>query len=960
MSRQTDRSKPVGGRAVPEPPRPQDTPAPNLQAMDLIQDLDAVVWEANPRTLRFSFVSKRAEDMFGFPLERWLSEPGFFAGRIHPSDRKRVVDDYRATVREGDDHSLEYRVLAADGRTVWIRDRVRVSRDARGRPTSLRGVMVDTTARREADEALRESEDRYRRLVEESPDAILVHVDGKFVFANESAARLLGAASPEELIGIEALRIVHPDFHDTVRSRIEAEERGLSVPLIEEKFVRLDGSIVEVEVAGLPATYRGRPGGQIVVRDITERRMAEKELQDTQTRYRALVESIPAVLYIDIPHRDEQTTVYVSPQIETMLGLAQDAYKSDPWFWHHQIHPEDRDRALAEYHRGVDSGKPFSHEYRVVTPDERTVWIRDEAVVLKDEEGRLMVQGAMFDISEYRLAEQALKRRDAILEAVDFAAEKFLGTPEWEETIDEVLRRIGDATTASRAYIFENFTARDGSFRCRQIHEWSAEGVEPQIDNPDLRDFPWIEGGWEDEMRTLAAGAIVNGPVAERPESERSLLEKQQIRSVLAVPVFVEDEWWGFAGFDDCFTERTWSTAEVEALKAAAGTLGAAVQRRRIETVLRETEAKYRAIVEQIPAVLYVDEPSDKWMTSYISPQLQTILGISPRDWVEDPELWYKHLHPDDRDRAYETYREGVAAGEPFSFEYRMITPNGMFWIRDEAIVLKDESKTLVQGVMFDITERKKAEEALLESEGREREAARELRSLNEMKNTFLAAVSHEMRSPLTSVLGLSLTLEQQPDLPADERADLVERLSSNARKLQDLLANLLDLDRLSRGVITPQRRPTDIGALARRALENVDHLEGRRVTVQAEDIVAYLDGPKVERIVENLLVNAARHTAPDTAVWLNARAENGGVLITVEDDGEGIPQEIREEIFEPFRQGPNPSPHNPGTGIGLALVRRFAELHGGRAWVEPGEKGGAAFRVYLPDESPEEHRPAG
>ncbi|MEX1047008.1 MAG: PAS domain S-box protein [Actinomycetota bacterium] len=928
--------------------------------MDLIQDLDAVVWEANPKTLRFSFVSKRAEDIFGFPLDRWLNEPGFFAGRIHPSDRKRVVNDYRAAVREGDDHSFEYRVLAADGRIVWVRDRVRVSRDATGRPTSLRGVMVDATARKEAEEALRESEDRYRRLVEESPDAILVHVDGKFVFANESAARLLGAASPEKLIGLEAMQIVHPDFHDAVRARIEAEEQGRSVPLLEEKFVRLDGNVLDVEVAGLPATYKGKAGGQIVVRDITKRKDAEEQLHGTQAKYRALVESIPAILYIDIPSRGSQTTIYVSPQIETMLGLKQDAYKNDPWFWHHQIHPEDKDRALATYHRGVESGRPFSLEYRIVTPDERIVWIRDEAVVLEDEEGSAMVQGAMFDISEYRLAEQALKRRDAILEAVDFAAERFLGTPAWEETIDEVLRRIGEATTASRVYIFENFTAEDGSLRHRQIHEWAAEGIAPQIDNPELKDIGWIEDGWDDEMRILSSGGIVNGPVSERPESERVLLEKQQVRSLLSVPVFVEGEWWGFAGFDDCLTERTWSTAEVEALKTAAGTLGAAVQRRRTETVLRETEAKYRAIVEQIPAVLYVDEPSDEWMTSYISPQLQTMLGISPADWVADPELWYKHLHPDDRDRAYETYRAGVAEGEPFSFEYRMITPKGMFWIRDEAIVLKDGAKTLVQGVMFDITERKKAEEALLESEGREREAARELRSLNEMKNTFLAAVSHEMRSPLTSVLGLSLTLEQQPDLPSEERADLIERLSSNARKLQDLLTNLLDLDRLSRGVITPQRRPTDIGALARRALENVDHLDGRKVTVQADDIVAYLDGPKVERIVENLLVNAARHTAPDTAVWLNARAENGGVLITVEDDGPGIPPEISEEIFEPFRQGPNPSPHNPGTGIGLALVRRFAELHGGRAWVEPGKKGGAAFHVYLPDDSPEEHRPAG
>ncbi|HEX5950332.1 MAG TPA: ATP-binding protein, partial [Actinomycetota bacterium] len=106
----------------------------------------------------------------------------------------------------------------------------------------------------------------------------------------------------------------------------------------------------------------------------------------------------------------------------------------------------------------------------------------------------------------------------------------------------------------------------------------------------------------------------------------------------------------------------------------------------------------------------------------------------------------------------------------------------------------------------------------------------------------------------------------------------------------------------------------------------------------------------KVERIVENLLANAARHTPPASRVWVTVRRKDDGVLLTVDDEGDGVPTDLREAVFEPFRQGPGPSEHSPGVGVGLSLVARFAELHGGSAWVEDRPGRGASFRVYLPE----------
>jgi signal transduction histidine kinase/putative methionine-R-sulfoxide reductase with GAF domain len=367
---------------------------------------------------------------------------------------------------------------------------------------------------------------------------------------------------------------------------------------------------------------------------------------------------------------------------------------------------------------------------------------------------------------------------------------------------------------------------------------------------------------------------------------------------------------------------------------------------------------RFHELAETLDAIFWEADPQTFAFT-FLSRRAAQVLGGIADEGDALPERWGDHIVQEDRARMSAALRAAVdGPGDVLGLEYRTSGPGGDdLWVRDIVHVAADaRGHQVVRGLIVDVTERVRAEQALRRSEQkyseafhREREATQRLRALDEMKNTFLQAVSHDMRTPLTSILGSAVTLEQAGlDLPREDVVDLLQRIASNARKLERLLSDLLDLDRLQRGIITPQRRRTDVGALVREAVREFEQLGGREVLFVSGPLPAEVDPPKVERIVENLLSNASRHTPPDRRIWARVERTDDGILLTVEDEGDGVPDDLKDAIFEPFRQAPGPATVSPGVGVGLSLVARFAELHGGRAWVEDRPGGGASFKVLL------------
>jgi PAS domain S-box-containing protein len=313
------------------------------------------------------------------------------------------------------------------------------------------------------------------------------------------------------------------------------------------------------------------------------------------------------------------------------------------------------------------------------------------------------------------------------------------------------------------------------------------------------------------------------------------------------------------------------------------------------------------------------------------SDELFRIYGLEPRSSKLDYGFFLDRIHPHDREQIDAGIRDAYEGRSPFSFEHRIVLPDGRVrLIQAHGRVEVDESGTPVRmlGTGQDITQQ---------------------RQVDRLRDGILATVSHELRTPLTSVLGFAVTLrERRGTLSEATSAELVGHIAAEAERLNGLLGDLLDLDRHRRGLVVPDRKPTDLAALAVRAAER--HIAGgHAVEVDAEPFVAAVDPSLVERIVENLLANAVKHPPRGTHVSLSVTADGDDVLVVVDDGGPGVAAPLRKSIFEIFDRGGKEPSGAPGMGVGLSIVAQFAAVHGGRAWVEDAPAGGASFRVLLP-----------
>jgi PAS domain S-box-containing protein len=383
-------------------------------------------------------------------------------------------------------------------------------------------------------------------------------------------------------------------------------------------------------------------------------------------------------------------------------------------------------------------------------------------------------------------------------------------------------------------------------------------------------------------------------------------------------------------------------------------------QRKRSEQALRASEEKYRSLIDNIPDVVWTADSNNELI--YISGNVDKVLGFGSEEFLElGTQFWMDRIHPEDAARVRQAYQRLFSSGEKFDVDYRIRRKDGEWiWLHDRALATRlREGVMCADGIFRDITQRRLAEAAIQQT----KDAAE---AANLAKSQFLANMSHELRTPLNAIIGFSEMLSDKMfgDLN-DRQLKYSNNILNSGRHLLQLINDILDLAKVEAGRVELMRNnfsvakalsevQTIVKTLANKKHINLDFFEAPRVPL------LFADEAKFKQVMYNLLSNAIKFTPDGGKVLVTAAVQNGNdgnlnsavefLKVAVTDTGIGIKPNDQERVFKEFEQVDSSyGRQQQGTGLGLALTKRFVELHGGKIWVESeGIEGKGSTFIFL------------
>ena len=546
---------------------------------------------------------------------------------------------------------------------------------------------------------------------------------------------------------------------------------------------------------------------------------------------------------------------------------------------------------------------------------------------------------------------EALKRRDEILLAVSYAAERFLGSEPIEDVLTDVLERLGKAAEAGGTTVFEFVDDAEHGSRLVPRYSWTAAGAESVFDiAPEGYAYPGSD--FEHLYAKLEQGQPIVSRVEALPPGLRALLAPS-VRAVAALPIFAAGQLVGVLGVSQRGVPRDWAESVIGALKTAATVIGAAMERNRTRRAVRKRDELLRLIVDNAPLmVAYYDRRqrcrfANRRYQDFFGFRDGSILGrtleevIGAEAWRHSREEWQ---------RAF--------AGETAAFERPQTGREGSVrHLEVRAVPHRTESGEIAgcYAILADITERKRSEEALRQAhdqlEEKVRERTGELAMLNRELEAYSYSVSHDLRAPLRAIDGFTHLLAEQMEGKLDKDAAMYfGRIRSAVQRMFWLIEDLLELGRASRKEL--QAGPADLSQFAREIMEDlVAQDASRQVAWVIEDGLRVTGDRQLLRLLmQNLLENAWKYTAKKKTARIEFRAvqADGGRAFQVVDNGAGFDMAHAQKLFQPF-QRLHSARDFEGTGIGLATVARIVQRHGGEVRAE-GETGrGATFQFTIP-----------
>ncbi|MEK7212397.1 MAG: PAS domain S-box protein [Patescibacteria group bacterium] len=651
--------------------------------------------------------------------------------------------------------------------------------------------------------------------------------------------------------------------------------------------------------------------------------------------WRALLEnSLDLVVVLDAAGK----IIYLTPQVKRLFGyeVAETTDKNISEF----IHPEDRGRVAKTIADGLlVKDKPQIVEFRLRHKDGS--WRVVEAIGANFLDnvavGGLIV--SIRDVTDRSRAEEAAQRRDAILEALGFAAERFLTTASWRKSVENLLEQLGTATGVSHAYVFEG--ERVGKEMLFTInYEWVSRGIGSRLNDPRLTRLSLSQMGLGRLDKELMSGRVVQLSVGSATEEERKVLEGFEVKSLLIIPVVAEHEPWGFIGLDDHKNEREWSMLEVGSLKAAADLLGASVARLRLEKTIEEERDRADAIISSMSEGLVVVGSDERVII--LNPAAERMLQISAaeatgRRWSEVITILEGvEEKPQPAWPVMRTLKDGVRVQVELRDNLYYRTRAGRtFPVVMATAPLQFGGMNTAVLVFRDMTEEKK---------------------IDESRSNFIAIASHQLRSPLTTIRWYAEMLSTGDIGKLDKlQKEFAERILQGATRMNEVIKLLLALTKIESGRTEMELTEIDPRAFLADILKEMEHdFVDKRIRVasvidpKAAQIVG--DASLLRQVVINILGNAARYTPAEGSVEIRVGSDPGEVVFSVRDTGIGIPDADKPKIFQKFFRASNAMRLLPdGSGLGLAFAKSLVEAWGGRIWFESKEKQGTIFYFSIP-----------
>ena len=564
---------------------------------------------------------------------------------------------------------------------------------------------------------------------------------------------------------------------------------------------------------------------------------------------------------------------------------------------------------------------------------------------------KLRVAGAMVDIIEKKKMAEMLRRRDVLLSAVNRAASVLLRADDEEKLITSILEGmeiIGNSVDVDCVEVWQN-EMKGGELHANLIHFWFSEtGRKIKSDFPASSFNYAAVPRWES---SLSKGEYVHGPVSGFSKEEQDFLSIFKIKTVLVIPIFIKNNFWGFCCIDDCRTARSFAEDEIDILQSGCYMLANAINRRILAAEQVRMKSRIEAIISNLPGMVYqCVYNSPEWIYTYVSEGSRELIGYAPDELVGKISRYIDMVHPEDREAVQKKNEETIEQGQSYEHNYRLLLKDGTIkWMWERSRVLECDEEgipVLIEGYCFDITEQKQAEAAEL---------------ANRTKSAFLAHMSHEMRTPMNVVVGLTdLMLEE--DI-AENLKENLNKISTAGKTLLRLINDLLDISKIEAGRLELRPVRYDMPSLLNDIISlNIIRTANRPVEFQldiSEDLPhnLYGDDLRLKQIINNLLSNALKFTQKGTVtlgmqIETCEETEKGGEVwmsVYIKDTGIGIRKEDLEKLFTDYAQVDTRTNRMiEGTGLGLSITKRLTELMDGEIWAESEYGEGSVFRIRV------------